>query len=164
MAFVESLQIEMPDAFPAESYSTFMDAAGAVLLEKKDNSWTEFAGASNLIGWRFRASYEYMQAYLASWNELGVDVSFDKICSRERDLFGMFACGVSCIESATYALYALASHSSTLGLRFGDEEQRRATPRSLAAALAAAPSAVGLKGLLERVSASDDWHLLGRAP
>jgi hypothetical protein len=44
-----------------------MAAARSVLLKPlKGSEWKEFAGASNLIGWRFRAASEDWEAYKRS--------------------------------------------------------------------------------------------------
>ena len=83
MVFVDSLKLELPDLFPAEQYSEFMSCARSALLGNKGEAWTEFAGASNLIGWRFRAAFEYMRAYSDSWKANGADVSFDEIFVRD---------------------------------------------------------------------------------
>lgn len=69
MAFNDLLKLDLPDDFPAHNYSEFMAAARAVLLPNKVEAWKEFAGASNLIGWRFRASSEDMKTYIASWQQ-----------------------------------------------------------------------------------------------
>jgi hypothetical protein len=101
LVFVSSLQLEMPEAFPADTYGQFVDSGRALLLNPKGDAWSEFAGASNLIGWRFRATHEDLTAYLHSWDQTGSHCGFEELYARERWLFGMFSCGVSCIERAT---------------------------------------------------------------
>lgn len=159
MAFNDLLKLDLPDAFPANDYSDFMAAARSVLLPNKTEAWKEFAGASNLIGWRFRSSFEDMRAYIASWQKYGADVSFEEIYLRERALFGMFSSGVSCVESVCYASYALASHPSVLGLVFGESEQRRCKPSRLQNALGSHPRGQALVSALTALNNSNEWRL-----
>ncbi len=157
MVLVEGLQLDLPERFPAQSYAEFMARARSILLPDKGAPWEEFAGASNLVGWRFRASYEYLRAYLESWHQSGLNASFEELYARERDLFGMFSCGVSCIESTSYAAFALASHPGVLGVSFGEDEQRRAGPRTLRDAIADDPSAEGLVIALNSLLEASQW-------
>jgi hypothetical protein len=159
MAFNDLLKLDLPDAFPAHEYSDFMAAARAVLLPNKTEAWKEFAGASNLIGWRFRSSFEDMRTYIASWQKYGANVSFEEIYLRERALFGMFSSGVSCVESVCYASYALASHPSVLGLVFGEPEQRRCNPSQLRNALGSHSRAKALVSDLTALTNSNEWNL-----
>jgi hypothetical protein len=159
MVFVESLQLEMPGAFPAASYAGFMESARAVLLDPKGPAWTEFAGASNLIGWRFRSSHEDFSAYLRSWNRYGAQASLEEVYRRERWLFGMFSSGVSCLETACYGIYALASHPSILGLTFGPREQFSGDPKGLREALSTHQQAATAVSTLESMLAAAEWQL-----
>ncbi len=135
-----------------------MTAARAILLPNKGAAWAEFAGASNLIGWRYRATHEHIRAYLTSWDHLGADVSFEVLYSRERHLFGMFTSGCSCIESTCYAIYALSSHPDVIGLAFGDREQRACSPKVLRDAVASEPRAQPLVVVLTDLLRSNVWH------
>jgi hypothetical protein len=157
--FSEKLQLDLPDTFPNSEYEEFRDASRAVLLPDKGAPWKEFAGASNLIGWRFRACSEYCQNYVASWREFGTDVTFEELYSRERSMFGMFVSGVSCIESITYAVAALASHPQKLALPFGDLEQRQCNPRRLKDRLDAHAAAAPIIEALDRLLGSTEWRL-----
>ncbi len=150
----------MPTEFPVKEYEGFMSAAKGVLLQVKNNAWKEFGGASNLIAWRFRGTYEYMNHYLKSWKELGANVGFEELYRRERSLFGMFSSAVSCLESASYASYALASHPEVLGVPFGETEQRKCNPRQLRNTLAScSPGSPLVTGLSEIID-SQEWRLL----
>lgn len=160
MPFVESLQLEMPTTFPAAEYEGFMTAAKSVLLPIKTDAWKEFAGASNLIGWRFRGAAEYMDEYLESWNKLGSNVGFEELYKRERSLFGMFSSAVSCLESTSYALYALASHPAVLGVSFREAEQRKCNPLRLRNALASHARASLLVSALSAIIDSQELALL----
>ena len=157
MAFNDLMKIDLPDAFPAEEYSEFMTAARRVLLPGKTDPWKEFGGATNLIAWRFRSCHEYLGAYAESWNKFRADVSFDEIYQRERALFGMFTCGVSCVESACYAFYALASHPSALGIRFGRIERYDSGPKALQTAIISYPRAKALVSALDKLMNADEW-------
>lgn len=159
MALNDLLNLDLPDAFPTHDYSEFMAAAHAVLLPNRTEAWKEFAGASNLIGWRFRSSFEDMRTYIVSWQKFGANVSFEEIYLRERALFGMFSSGVSCVECVCYASYALASHPSILDLGFGEIEQRRCSPSRLEIALGSHSRAQALVSALSAVNNSKEWDL-----
>jgi hypothetical protein len=136
-----------------------MDASRAVLLPDKGRPWKEFSGAGNLIGWRFRACDEYFESYLSSWRRSGTNVSFEEIYARERNIFGMFVSGVSCVEAIAYAVSALASHPGILKLPFGEREQRRCSPRWLRDRLKAHPSAHTMVEALDCLLDSSEWPL-----
>ncbi len=57
MIFCKEYCIEMPDDFPVVEHAEFMAEARRVLITggNKPAAWSEFGGASNLIGWRYRA-------------------------------------------------------------------------------------------------------------
>ena len=153
------MKISLPEDFPDKQFSYFMESSKSVLLSNSDNSWKEFAGASNLIGWRFRTCYEDMDSYIQSWEEQGENVSFEELYMRERFLFGMFSCGVSCIESTCYAVFALASHHSIYNLPFGENEQRRCNPKSLEEALKRFDTAETIVDELNSMLRSNEWKL-----
>ena len=101
MTYCAEYCIEMPDDFPVEELTQFMASARKVLLEPvKSPAWQEFAGASNLIGWRFRASSEDWLTYKNSVAKLGDGAGHDELFRRERALFGMFSTGVSLANCA----------------------------------------------------------------
>lgn len=160
MVFSTEHQLELPDQFPADEMVAFMAVARKVtLLPKKSLAWKELGGASNLIGWRFRACYEEMSRYIESLKRFGSNVSFEELYSREKALFGMFAAGVSCIESACYALYALASHPNVFGLPFGEKEQRNCSPEKLKKRLINYPDAEAFVASLDLLTGSPEWAL-----
>lgn len=160
MVFSTVHQLDLPDDFPAEEMVAFMAAARSVMLvPTKSEAWTELGGASNLIGWRFRACHEDMRRYIESWREFGNNVSFEEIYLREKALFGMFTAGVSCIESACYALYALVSHPKLLALPFGEKEQLNCSPAELSKRLANFPDAKALTAVLNLLKTSSEWKL-----
>lgn len=152
--------IDMPDDFPVEELNAFMAAARRVLLiPKKGPEWSEFAGASNLIGWRYRASSEYRLAYKESWTTEGVTVDHEGAYRRERALFGMFSSGVASLESVTYALAALSSHPRVLAMPFGAQEQRFCSPTRLSKWLAPLPTATSMAAALTGIATSSEWKL-----
>jgi hypothetical protein len=152
--------LEMPDDFPIGELLQFMSTSRHVLLNPdKSLAWIEFAGASNLIGWRFRASSEDWIAYKKSLDTHGDSGGFEEIYFRERALFGMFSTGVSCIESTTYALAALASHPNVLSLPFGETEQRACSPKNLVKSLTPYADASLLVAVLNKLLLSREWSL-----
>lgn len=160
MIFSTEHQIDLPDAFPADEMVAFMAAARSIVLTPtKSDAWKELGGASNLIGWRFRACHEDMTRYIDSWRTYDANVSFEEMYLRERALFGMFTAGVSCIESTCYALNALASHPKLLGLPFGEREQRSCSPARLKQRLAKHPEARALAATLDVLTSSTEWAL-----
>lgn len=160
MVFSTEHQLDLPDSFPADEMVAFMAAARSItLLPTKSLAWKELGGASNLIGWRFRSCHEDMSTYIRSWEQFGSDVSFEEMYLREKALFGMFAAGVSCIESACYALYALASHPRLLALPFGEKEQRICFPARLKQQLASYPNANAITDSLNLLTCSTEWAL-----
>lgn len=150
----------MPDDFPINELTVFMAAARRVLLQPREShEWKEFAGATNLIGWRYRASSEDWLYYKTSWQIKGVAVDHEEIYRRERALFGMFSSGVACIESTAYALAALASHSRIASIPFGPNEQRKCSPKKLQDWLLPTPNAAALIGTLSNLCSSAEWKL-----
>ena len=137
-----------------------MAAARRVLLDPaKGPEWSEFAGASNLIGWRYRASSEEWQYYKHSWQTHGEAVDHEGLYRRERALFGMFTAGVSCIESTAYALAALSSHPHIGPISFGPRSKDIAARRSRLIWLSPLPKAAALAQTLSRLCASAEWKL-----
>ncbi len=132
-----------------------MAAARSVLLNPESEAWSEFGGASNLIGWRFRACHEDMMLYVESWKKDGANVSFEEIYLRDRALFGMFTAGVSCIESTCYSLHALVS--KPLSLEYGKAEQRDCNPLWLKKLLLKHPEARNLAEALNILTSSTEW-------
>ena len=116
MAFNKLLQLDLPDIFPTQEFSDYMSAARSVLSPTMTDLWKEFAGASNLIGWRFRSGYEDMTTYVESWLESRADVSFEELYLRERALFGMFTSVVSCIESNLLCVLCLSKPPGCSGV------------------------------------------------
>jgi hypothetical protein len=151
--------MDLPDDFPESELTQYMAFARKVLLDpQKSAAWSEFGGASNLLAWRYRASYEDWQYYKASLaNHSNPD--HEELYRRERAMFGMFASGASCIESAVYSLAALASHPSLLAIPFGTAEQRRCSPATLRNWVAPHASAAALTAALDRLLSANEWSL-----
>lgn len=162
MRYCAEYCIEVPDDFPVEELTTFMAAARRVLLAPlapQGPEWVEFAGASNLIGWRYRASSEEWHYYKHSWQTHGAAVDHECLYRRERALFGMFTAGVSCIESTSYALAALSSHPRVGRIPFGATEQRYCSPKKLLEWLSPLPTAAALTQALSDLCVSAEWKL-----
>ena len=157
MAFSPPHQLDLPEPFPQESFARFYAAARAQ-LPYPSQSRNEFNGAGNLIGWRFRACLEYRDSYMTSWNRIGPRVDFDDHYTRERDIFGMFSCGVAALEATCYACHALASVVPP-NLPF-DERARRASSaaRLLRLLEREMPNAV-LATVLSRRLESATWNI-----
>jgi hypothetical protein len=149
--------IDLPEDFPEVELAQYMLFARATLLKPTMSpAWSEFAGASNLIAWRYRASYEDWQYYKESLAR-HANPDHEELFRRERALFGMFAAGVSCIEAAAYSLAALASHPSLLAIPFGTGEQRQCAPHKLRAWLAPHSRAATVTAALDRLLAAPEW-------
>jgi len=157
--FCEVLQLHMPSLFPLKAFEEFVNKVRGVTLPGSE-ARREFGGASNLIGWRFRACVEDKEGYMASWRQYGADVSFDIIYIRERLLFATFVSGLSCVEATVYACYALASYPNVFGLPF-DEKIRQfgSGPKQLKEKLQAINPSIALVSVLEELVASDQWSL-----
>lgn len=151
--------LDLPEDFPEPQLTQYMAVARRILLEpQKSPEWGEFAGASNLLAWRYRASFEDWQYYKGSLSAHS-NADHDELYRRERALFGMFTAGVSCIESACYSLAALASHPAVLAIPFGVPEQRRCSPSALRDWLAPHAKAASLTVTLDNMLGSPEWEL-----
>lgn len=145
MVYCNVFCLEMPDDLPVTELIQFMSAARSVLLEPMNVSvWKEFAGSTNVIGWRYRATLENWQIYKNSWATTGSNAGSEDVYKPELALFSMFGAGVSCIESTAYALATLASHPALLSLQFTEIEHKKCSPEKLADWLSNHPTAVGL--------------------
>ncbi|NMG74103.1 hypothetical protein [Aromatoleum diolicum] len=160
MRYCAEYCVDVPDDFPIDELTAFMASARRTLLHPAmGREWNEFAAASNLIGWRYRASSEDWLNYRHSWQTEGVAVNHEGLYRRERALFGMFSAGVACIDSAAYALAALSSHPGVLAIAFGPTEQRACSPKQLLEWLAPMPKAAALSQALSKLCASAEWKL-----
>ena len=152
--------IDMPDAFPCEAFTRYRGTARRVRETPcGTDAPKEFGGASNLIGWRFRACHEDWQTYQEWFAVSEVQPSHEANFRRERALFGMFSSGVSCIESMTYSLAALTSHPHVLSLPFDAQRQRECNPARLADWLNEYATASRLESAVRAMVASDEWKL-----
>jgi hypothetical protein len=150
MAFNKTVQLELPESFPGNSFDEFVSTGRAVLANDKDLR-KEFNLATNIVSWRYRASVEHMDAYIA-----GSDQTFEDIYRREAHLFSLFSSAVSFIEASCYASYAMAS--LLFHVPFGPREQKEPPKGFLAVVANNRPNAnivVALNALLN----SDEWNL-----
>jgi len=161
MTFCAELCIEMPDDFPVNELTAFMAEVRRVLIPGGNTSavWKEFGGASNLIGWRYRASFDAWREHRASVEAYGGGRNHEDVYEQERSLFLMFSAGVSCIESTTYALAAAASDSNVCGIAFTIKEQRSCSPSRLLSWLIPHAKAANLVASLQELLAAPEWVL-----
>jgi len=157
--FSDILQLEMPKSFPLAEFERFVNTVRRV-TDPYSGARKESNGALNLIGWRFRAFSEYKDSYLDSWHRSGANASFEELYSREKAFFGMFVCGVSTIESACYACYALASDPSVLNLPFDESIRRnKSKPRDLLQKLSKVQPNQQLTRVLQSGLGSAEWEV-----
>lgn len=161
MTFCTELGLELPDDFPVTELIAFMAEARRVLIPGGNTApaWKEFGGASNLIGWRYRASFEGWQKHRASVQAYGGGRNHEDLYHQERSLFFMFSAGVSCIESTTYAMAAAASDSNVCGIAFAEKQQRDCSPNRLRMWLAPHPKATDLVASLQDLVTAPEWKL-----
>jgi hypothetical protein len=159
MPYSPAYCLYMPAEFPDAEVTQFMAIARRVLLTPNIAPvWAEFGGATNLIGWRFRAateSWQFHKASIASYS----NPTHEELFHRERAIFGMFTSGVSALETTVYAIAALMSHPAVLALPFGPVEQRMCGPARLLDWLTPHTRAAMLCGSLTRLLASTEWSL-----
>lgn len=159
MKYCDILKLDLPNLFPVQPFEEFIAIVRNV-TERESDARREFNGASNLIGWRFRACIESKEEYFLSWKQFGVGVSFEEIYRREKLLFETFVSGLSCIESATYACYALASDHNILNLPFDERVRRyRSSPKHFLDKLRAVTPVPSLVEILDTIISSDEWDL-----
>ena len=161
MTFCTELCIELPDDFPVGELTAFMAEARRVLIPGGNTSpaWKEFGGASNLIGWRYRASFDAWREHRDSVEAHGGGRNHEDIFQQERSLFLMFSAGVSCIESTTYALAAAASDPTVCAIPFAGKDQRDCNPARLLAWLTPHAKAAELIAALQELVSSPEWKL-----
>ena len=152
MKYSATHKIDLPVNFPDEELAKFINLTRKTI----DNSpaWTEFAGASNLIAWRFRSVVDDWHNY----QKIEVKTHED-IYQQERLFFNIFTSEVSCIESATYAIAAVLSHDSILNMPFGVKEQKACDPKNLHACLSKYPDAKDLAAQFKQLIDSNEWAL-----
>jgi len=154
--------INLPSNFPFSEMEAFKTAADSILtLEIPGAAWQEYAGATNLIGWRFRGCYEDMNKWMDLWNHCN-KASLEETYLRERALFGFFTAGLSCIEATCYALYALARHLELLDpqLLAKKRDEWHSCPFDLNKILLEQPETLALKARLQVLIASDNYKRL----
>ncbi|MEE7624713.1 hypothetical protein V3O24_00950 [Methylobacter sp. Wu8] len=154
--------INLPSNFPFREMEAFKTAADSILtLEIPGATWQEYAGATNLIGWRFRGCYEDMNKWIDLWNHCD-KASSEEIYLRERALFGFFTAGLSCVETTCYALYALARHLELLDpqLLANKRDKWHSNPSEFNRLLLEQDETLALKARLQVLIASDDYKCL----
>jgi hypothetical protein len=147
-----------PIGFPVTAFDSFAERAFRALPLKSER-WQEFALASHLMLWRFRACTEHRDALIGSWRRFGADIGPEQLFQRERDFFGMLACGVSAIETTVYGCYAVASACNVIAAPFTQAARRReSTPERLNNRLAAEAPQSRLALALDALVSAPQWR------
>lgn len=160
--YSEESCIEMPDNFPEPELKEFMQEARRVLISgtEKSPAWKEFAGASNLISYRFRASSESWGGYKKLFSTVEPkDRGHEFIYQQELNLFTLFTAGVSCIEATIYSIAAAFSHPNVCDISFDTNKQRQCNVKALCEWLQPYNKAAELLSTLEDLKGSDEWEL-----
>jgi hypothetical protein len=153
--FCKSVRLSMPESFPCGQLTTLRWRVTRRFTSRKPQAWAEFAGASNLIAWRFRS-------YVESANTLSSmpSASPDDIYHQEQTMFLAVCSAVSCIEAIAYATWALASDPLLLDVAFGPEEQRQANPSRVRDMLVKHTTDVEVTQPWIDVNNANEWQLL----
>ncbi|MDP1771453.1 MAG: hypothetical protein Q8L15_04155 [Methylobacter sp.] len=162
MVFSKTHQLYLPSNFPFTEMDAFKAAADRLLMPETSiiEEWQEYAGAINLIGWRFRNCHEDMERWIGSLNMHGENGDFEEEYLRDRALFGFFTAGLSCIESTCYALSALAYHLALLDLPSKMDKKWYLYPKDLEKRLLERPKTVALKTKLHELTGSNEFERL----
>jgi hypothetical protein len=161
MVFSKVHQLDLPSNFPFTEMEAFKVAADSILRpETSVEAWQEYAGATNLIGWRFRNCHEDMERWVGSLNTHGENGDFEEEYLRDRALFGFFTAGLSCIESTCYALLALVNHLTLLNLPPQKMDKWRLYPQDVEKYLLERPETGALKTKLKELTVSDEYERL----
>jgi hypothetical protein len=101
----------MPNDFPILPYDNVHKriVARNATTPIPNNLLDHYQGAWNAIAYRFRACAEHSDAFTASIQRVGVANPLEERYNQERDLFGFFLSGLSTLESAAYAFFAIGS-------------------------------------------------------
>jgi hypothetical protein len=152
----------MPASFPCSEYTAWRKAASALVADSPqgDPAWEQL-GASNLIAWRFRQAWEKWESLknFAVRTPNGGNHE-DQYVTDDR-MFGMLTAIVSCIESTTYSISAVASLSSVVGFSFATKAEQRngSDPERLAKLIATSPKASALNAELTALANAAEWKL-----
>ena len=159
MPYFDTLCINMPPTFPTAQFTKFLERGRQVLIGPDGTTpeWKEFALASNIVGWRYRAAHEALEHLCGRYTTTGGPVDHEDLYQRECALFTLFTAGVSCVEAS---IYAVAAHTSTaIGFPFGTKEQRACGPAKLRDWLKPHVAASDLMAVVQSVVDSSEWAL-----
>jgi hypothetical protein len=159
MPYFDTLCINMPQTFPTAQFTQFLDKGRQVLIGPNGPSpgWKEFALASNIIGWRYRAAYEALEHLRGRYTTTSGPVDHEDLYQRECALFTLFTAGVSCIEASVYGI--AAQTSTAVGFPFGVKEQRACSPTRLRDWLKPHSAASALATVIQELANSSEWSL-----
>jgi len=105
---ISTIGLEMPADFPSEPY----EAISARLVNMKDpfpESWSQFTSGWNAVAIRFLSCIEHDRNFTLSVIRFTNAPRQPGRYIQERELFGFFVTGLSCIDSLCYSLYFIAS-------------------------------------------------------
>lgn len=155
MVHCSEVAIEMPDSFPCDQFTRIRAAARELFTAPRPPAWAEFAGASNLIAWRFRSFVESANSALKASRD-----THENAYREEQMLFLAVASAVSSIEATSYATHALASDSRVLGVPFGAKEQRQCTPTTVSKMLLTQSGDHAVVQSWQALTAAPEWKLI----
>jgi hypothetical protein len=101
---VRTVGIEVPPDFPEEAYNDFAEKL-APLQPKHREAYRHYAGGWNAVAYRFTSAAEFDAEFTKS-TQTSTSVTERQI--QERSLFGFFVFAVAVLDSAAYALHAVA--------------------------------------------------------
>jgi len=99
-----------------------------LLINYKDidlETWKEFAAGWNAILYRLRACKDYSEEFIRSIQNASNAPPPDDRYVQEKSLFGFFMNGLSAIESACYALYAIGALINLSAFPFSTEKEKK---------------------------------------
>jgi hypothetical protein len=105
---LSSIGIEMPDDFPTQPYEAIHNRM-SIKRDSYLDAWREFAAAWNAVAYRFLSCTEHDKAFTESVKRFGKTPPHFEWYIQQRELFGFFVTGFSCIESFCYALFAIGA-------------------------------------------------------
>jgi hypothetical protein len=117
----------VPDDFPFAQY----ESIHAVIVSKQAGHalYGHYAGAWNAMAYRFRASIDYSEYFVASLRAHGSEPKPEERYIQERTLFDFFSSGFSVFESTFYGLYTIGAFLAPATFHLASErDQQQVTP------------------------------------
>src|SRR6266513_4666319 len=101
---VNTVGIEVPLDFPTATYNEFHEKISP-LQPKHSEAYKHYAGGWNAVAYRFASAADYDREFTRS---IQTSTCVTERNIQEHSLFGFFMSGVAVLDSAAYALYAVA--------------------------------------------------------